>query len=45
MLAIAKAGISHIAVIADVTALFLSHFEECVNMNIPFPTNAGPNML
>lgn len=45
MLATAKASISSIAAKDIEATLFLSHFSLCMNMNIPFPTNAGPNML
>lgn len=45
MLATTKAGISKTAAKDVVTVLLLSHLNLCMNMNIPFPTNAGPNML
>lgn len=45
MLATAKADISNTAAREVATVLLLSHLCLCMNMNIPFPTNAGPNML
>ena len=45
MLATTKAGISNTAAKDAETVLLLSHLSLCMKMNIPFPTNTGPNML